>query len=59
MKIDLGLKNIISAWLFINATSGIETLSTEKSTENRVFYYSFFMGKGCRTGCSNMQSYWR
>lgn len=27
MKIDLALKNIISAWWFINATSGMYTLS--------------------------------
>lgn len=54
MKIDLGMKNIISAWLFINVTSGISTLSTEKSKENVCFFVGFFMGKGCRTGCSNM-----
>lgn len=55
MKIDLGLKNIISAWLFINATSGIATLSTEKSKENIFFYYIFFYGERLQEGvCSNM-----
>lgn len=42
MKIDLGMKNIISAWLLINGTSGISTLSTEKSKENVVVFSSFF-----------------
>lgn len=52
MKIDLALKNIISAWLFINAMPGMSLLSIRK------YPYFIFMSNKAKF-YKNRQMYYK
>lgn len=53
MKIDLALKNIISAWLFINETSGMCLLPMRESLH---FIFVSYARESTRRGCCEMHN---